>query len=167
MMSAQSSLPYNVVFFAHMRMLNAAYFYSITSNSISGLNSWEDIRFGVSYGVAVKVWSRQQFFQVIYDTPFYITRLPFVCFLHRFCPFCIVFEVFHYKADTCANNSALSLIVMCLRPHSPPSSQNSLHFELWTCCSSRLGLFPLFWGISFKNSFPNHEKTGCDTAHSV
>ena len=103
-----------------MRMHNAAYFYSITSNSISCLNSWEDIQFGVGCGVAVKVWSRQQFFQVIYDTPFHITCLPFVSFLHWFCPFCIVFEVFHYKADTCANNSALSLIVMCLRPHSPP-----------------------------------------------
>ena len=113
-----------------MRMHNAAYFYSITSNSISCLNSWEDIQFGVSCGVAVKVWSRQQFFQVIYDTPFHITCLPFVSFLHWFCPFCIVFEVFHYKADTCANNPAPSLIVMCPRLQ----CQHSCQFILsWVC----------------------------------
>ena len=82
MMSTQSSLPQNVVFSAHVRMHNAASFYSITSNSISGLGSWEDIRLGVSCGVAVKVWSRQQFFQVIYYTPFCITCLHLSGFLH-------------------------------------------------------------------------------------
>ena len=31
------------------------------------------------------------------------------------CPFCIVFEIFHYKVSTCANNPALSLIGVCPR----------------------------------------------------
>ena len=46
------------------------------------------------------------------------------------CPFCIVFEIFYYKANTCANNLALSLIVMCPLLHCRHSCQFTFS---WVC----------------------------------
>ena len=86
-----------------------------------GLNSWEDFRFGFSCGVAVKVWSRQQFFQVIYDTPFHITCLHFVGFLHWWGRFhhwchlhfwgCLYFKVFFISEGVLILGRLLNLLI--------------------------------------------------------
>ena len=62
----QLSLPENVVFSVCAHMGNAAYIIFIMGNSISGLESWNHFRFNISCGVAVKVRSHQEKFQVIF-----------------------------------------------------------------------------------------------------
>ena len=61
----QSSLHENVVFSVSARTCIAAYVIFIMWNSISGLDTWYHFRFNISCGVAVKVRSHQEKFQVI------------------------------------------------------------------------------------------------------
>ena len=62
----QSSLHENVVFSVCAYMGNAVYIMFIMWNSISGLDTWYHFRFNISCGVAVKVRSHQEKFQVIF-----------------------------------------------------------------------------------------------------
>ena len=62
----QSSLHENVVFSVCAHMDNAAYIMFIMWHSISGLDTWYHFRFNISCGVAVKVRSHQEKFQVIF-----------------------------------------------------------------------------------------------------
>ena len=63
----QSSLHENIVFSVCAHMGNAAYIMFIMWNSISGLDTWYHFRFNISCGVAVKVRSHQEKFQVIFS----------------------------------------------------------------------------------------------------
>ena len=65
--NVQSSLHENVVFTVCAHMGNAAYIIFIMWNSISGLDTWYHFRFNISCGVAVKVRSHQEKFQVIFS----------------------------------------------------------------------------------------------------
>ena len=62
----QSSLHENVVFSVCAHMDNAVYIMFIMWHSISGLDTWYHFRFNISCGVAVKVRSHQEKFQVIF-----------------------------------------------------------------------------------------------------
>ena len=64
--NVQSSLHENVVSYVCGRMGNAAHILSIMRNSISGLDAWYYLRFNISCGVAVRVKSHQQKFQVYF-----------------------------------------------------------------------------------------------------
>ena len=62
----QSSLHENVVFTGYARMGNAAYIIFIMWNSISGIDTRYHFRFNISCGVADKVRSHQEKFQVTF-----------------------------------------------------------------------------------------------------
>ena len=63
--NVQLSLHENVVFSVCALMCNAVYVIFIMWNSISGLDTWYHFWFNISCGVAVKVRSHQEKFQVI------------------------------------------------------------------------------------------------------
>ena len=69
------------------------------------------------------------------------------------------------NVDTHANIFVWNISIFLL------SSQNSLHYKLWTfdfvaSPPPPFGLSHFFWDISFFSSFPNLEKSECDTAQS-
>ena len=65
------------------------------------------------------------------------------------CPFCIVFEIFYYKANTCANNLALSLIVFCPLLHCRHSCQFTYSYVCRVHCLCYVCTLILYIGLLY------------------